>query len=189
MGNIAQGRGMDTLWVSSLSSSCQGASLPNEEYCIAHLLLAIALGSYAPKRSTAATGWWMTCCCVCGNFSSKYHVLQDLLLGVNVFVKVLLHGWRTGPVGSPVSFETKFGWILSSNAEPSTPISQVTTHRTSVEYGDDVLRRFWETEEPQMSDSILSLEECAIVYHYKTHHSHTEEGRFIVPFPKKPGRC
>lgn len=30
-----------------------------------------------------------------------------------------------------------------------------------------------------MSDPILSLEERAIVHHYKTHHSHTEEGRFI----------
>ena len=33
----------------------------------------------------------------------------DLLLGVEVFVDVLLNGRQTGPPGSPVALETKFG--------------------------------------------------------------------------------
>ncbi len=32
--------------------------------------------------------------------------LIDILLGVDVFVDVLLQGWRTGPPGSPIAFET-----------------------------------------------------------------------------------
>ena len=36
----------------------------------------------------------------------------DLLLGIDIYTKVLLQGRRKGPTGSisPVAFETKFGW-------------------------------------------------------------------------------
>ena len=37
----------------------------------------------------------------------------DILLGVEVFVDVLLHGQRIGPPNSPVAFETEFGWVLA----------------------------------------------------------------------------
>ena len=40
----------------------------------------------------------------------------DLLLGVDVFADVLRQGQRTGPAGSPVAFETDFGWVLSGRA-------------------------------------------------------------------------
>ena len=51
----------------------------------------------------------------------------DLLLGVDIFVSVLLHGWWTGPPGAPVVIETEFGWVLSGNTEPITEAEQVNT--------------------------------------------------------------
>ena len=42
----------------------------------------------------------------------------DLLLGIDVFNHVVLHGWRNGPPGSPSSFETQFSWVLSGTASP-----------------------------------------------------------------------
>ena len=60
-----------------------------------------------------------------------------ILLGVDVFADVLCQGRRTGPTGSPVAFETDFGWVLSGRAEPKTV--DVPSHHSSV---DDTLRKF-----------------------------------------------
>ena len=69
----------------------------------------------------------------------------NLLLGVDIYTNALLHGWRSGPTGSPVAFETIFGWVLA------TPIPHLTLPLIMCLYtalnDDDVLRRFWEIEE------------------------------------------
>ena len=82
----------------------------------------------------------------------------DILIGVDVFVNVLLHGWRSGPPGSPVTFKMKFGWVLAGETNPCTPANHITNYHTSLLSGDNILRKFWETEEKPMSDSALSLE-------------------------------
>ncbi len=61
-------------------------------------------------------------------FSRKWHHLSglsladpdfgspgtvDVLLGVNIFSDILLHGRRSGPSGSPTAFETRFGWVFA----------------------------------------------------------------------------
>ena len=111
----------------------------------------------------------------------------DILLGVDVFVNVLLHGRRFGPPGSPVAFETEFGWVLAGETESRVPADLITTYHTSLISGDDILRKFWEIEERPMSDSVLSGEERTTVCHFRDNHSHTDSGRFIVPLSKKPG--
>ena len=76
--------------------------------------------------------------------------------------------------------------MLSGQAEPSSHAECVTTHHTSVEFKDGTLRKFWETEETSTSEAALSLEERNVSSHFKTNHSRTEEGRFVVPLPKRP---
>ena len=110
----------------------------------------------------------------------------DILLGVNVFADVLRQGQQTGPAGSPVAFATEFGWVLSGQPEPSSSTEHVTTHHTSVAFKDGTLCKFWEIEEAPTSVVALSLEERGLLIHFKTNHSHTEGGRFIVPLPKPP---
>ena len=34
----------------------------------------------------------------------------DLLLGANMFSRLVHHGWRFGPSGTPSAFKTQFGW-------------------------------------------------------------------------------
>ena len=68
----------------------------------------------------------------------------DILLGVDVFVNVLLHGQRFGPPGSPVAFETEFGWVLTGETESCTPANLITTYHTSLVSGDDILHKFME---------------------------------------------
>ena len=113
----------------------------------------------------------------------------DLLLGVDVFVDVLLHGRRNGPPGSPVAIETKFGWVLSGSTDPTTDLVNlhVTTFTSTVlGDGDDILRNFWEIEESPRNTPLLSPEERAVVRHFETGHRRTSEGRFEVPLPRKP---
>ena len=111
----------------------------------------------------------------------------DLLLGVDVYTEVLFHGRRSGPPGSPVAFETMFGWVLAGRTDThaSTHLT-IATHHVSVISGDDLLRKFWETEENPKDPSNLSPDERSIVQHFKDTHTRSKEGRFIVPLPKKP---
>ena len=102
----------------------------------------------------------------------------DIFLGVDVFVNVLLHGRWFGPPGSPVVFETEFGWVLAGGTETCAPTDHIIS-------ADDVLHKFWEIKEKPMSDSTLSLEECTVVHHFQDNHSRTESGRLVVPLPKK----
>ena len=110
----------------------------------------------------------------------------DVLLGIDVFVEVLLHGRRTGPPNSPTAFETQFGWVLAGKTNSCTPTQQIATHHVTLSSGNDTLCKFWEIEEPPLSDVALSLEERSVMQHFKENHSRTPEGRFVVPLPKKP---
>ena len=110
----------------------------------------------------------------------------DLLLGVDVFTEALLHGRRVGPPGSPVAFDTAFGWVLAGPTSNTTPESVVTSHHTLITTSDDLLRRFWEIEEETKHELSLSPEEKSVIKHFDGTHRRTPEGRFIVPLPKKP---
>ena len=110
----------------------------------------------------------------------------DLLLGVDVFTEVLLHGRRVGVPGSPVAFETVFGWVLAGPTSKPTPEPIVTSHHTLVTTSDDLLRQFWEIEEETRPELNLSPEEKSVIKHFQENHRRTPEGRFIVPLPKKP---
>ena len=69
----------------------------------------------------------------------------DILLGVDILVQVLLQGRRIGPPGSPVAFETELGWVLAGGSAACYPATQVATHHVSLDFSDDLLRKFWET--------------------------------------------
>ena len=50
---------------------------------------------------------------------------------------------------------------------------------------DDLLRRFWEVEDYNLQQPLLSSEEQVVVNHFETDHSKDKTGRFIVPPPMK----
>lgn len=74
---------------------------------------------------------------------------------------------------------------IAGNAGPQTDTQLVTTHVASVLTGDDLLRKFWEVEEKTVANCTLSVEERCAVEHFNTHHSRNQDGRFIVPLPKR----
>ena len=109
----------------------------------------------------------------------------DMLLGVNVFVDVILHGRRSGPSGTPIAFETCFGWVLAGSTEFCSLVPHVTTHHVSCATGDEILRKFWEVEDGPLSETIFSPEEWSAVQHFKANQTRTKDGRFVVPLPKR----
>ena len=50
---------------------------------------------------------------------------------------------------------------------------------------DDLLRRFWEVEDYNLQQPLLSSEEQVVVNHFEKNYSKVETGRFIVPLPMK----
>ena len=93
----------------------------------------------------------------------------DVLLGVDIFVQVLLHGRRIGPSGSPVAFETEFGWVLAGETNSCVPSEHITSYHVALATGDDILRRFWEIEQYPLSESILTPEEKTVTQHFKSY--------------------
>ena len=109
----------------------------------------------------------------------------DLLLGVDLYADTLLQGRRSGPPGSPVALETKFGWVLAGRTSIHTPSHlNVTSHHVAVASGDELIRKFWEIEESPKDHSNLSPAERAVVQHFNDNHTRTKSGRFVVPLPK-----
>ena len=110
----------------------------------------------------------------------------DLLLGVEIFAEVLLQGRRCGIPGSPIAFETQFGWVLAGSTSSGTPAQVVATHHAMLLSGDDILRRFWEVEKIAVEDC-LTPEESVAMDHFKSHHIRLADGSFQIPLPKKSG--
>ena len=100
----------------------------------------------------------------------------DILLGVEVFVAVLLDGRRPRPPGSPVTFETKLGWVLAGNTHIPNAGDTIVTYHTSVLTGDDLLRKVWEVKENPTVKPILSPEEKTAVKHFEAEHYNTDTG-------------
>ena len=112
----------------------------------------------------------------------------DILLGVDVYVESLLHGRRSGPPGSPVAFETIFGWVLAGRTNTVTPSHfSVATHHVSVNLNDDILHKFWEIEELPKGREAVSIEEKCVLDHFKATHQWNQDGRFKVPLPRRSG--
>ena len=111
----------------------------------------------------------------------------DVLLGADVFGKVLLHGRRSGICGSPIAIETTFGWVLTGAVGMGSP-AQVVSHHVSVLCGDELLRKFWEVEDVSSCGRSLTKEERAVVQHFEGNYRRDEQGRFVVPLPLKPDR-
>ena len=84
----------------------------------------------------------------------------DLLLAVDVFIRILLNGWRCGPPGSPTALQTEFDWVLAGVGTSCSTANYIISNHVSVLTGDDLLRKFWEIEDgPGQSSMVFSPRE------------------------------
>ena len=95
----------------------------------------------------------------------------DLILGADIYDRVMRYGRRTGPPGSPTALRTIFGWILIGPVTGSrTPCSTSTCHVVTTS-DDEALKKFWEIEECNFKQPILSVDEKTVVQHFKSTYS------------------
>ena len=109
----------------------------------------------------------------------------DLVLGNDVYNKVICHDRRSGPSGSPTVHRTAFGWVLACTVHASGPTKNTDTCCLSSISSDEALRSFWEIENCKFTAPALSIEERAVVNHFEETFTRDERGRFIVLLPKK----
>ena len=51
--------------------------------------------------------------------------------------------------------------------------------------GDNLLRQFWDVKEKVVVNCTLTMEERCALKHFNSHHSRHNDGRFVVPLPKR----
>ena len=61
----------------------------------------------------------------------------------------------------------------------------ITSHHSLTLTGDDLIQRFWETEEAPSPEVMLTVEEKSVVEQFHANHSRLPDGRFVVPLPRK----
>ena len=82
-------------------------------------------------------------------------------------------------------YELEFAGVLTGRTRLfDVPTKQEITCHVSVSSTEALLRRFWEIEAFRAEDS-FSLEEKAVVQHFKDNHCRSKDGTFTVPLPKK----
>lgn len=118
----------------------------------------------------------------------------DLLLGAEVYSKIMMEGLVQGTNGSFMAQKTKFGWVLSGLVEDPTPEQQTSRHLNCHtvtinrvdDNGDALLKKFWELEsEPVLVEKILTEEERACEDFFTMTTKRDESGRYVVKLPFK----
>ncbi|XP_075163297.1 uncharacterized protein LOC142235931 [Haematobia irritans] len=113
----------------------------------------------------------------------------DLLLGADLYPKIVLEGTRTNILGSLLAQNTVFGWVVTGPI-PSSNISVFTTAVDLHEENglDETLLRFWELEEIPRRP-LLSASDKFCEDNYKRTTRRDSEGRYIVTLPLKTDFC
>ncbi|CAG5007379.1 unnamed protein product [Parnassius apollo] len=116
----------------------------------------------------------------------QYHTPHkvDMLLGAEVYSKILQDGVKRDPGGTIIAQKTSLGWILSGAIRSS----DVGTSHLKILHihmnEDQVLRKFWELEaEPNNNKKIPTKEEswCEDLFRQTT--TRNADGRYVVRLP------
>ena len=97
----------------------------------------------------------------------------------------MCNGRRIGDPDTPTAFETHLGWVLAGSAGPQSNTIHITSHHSLALTGDDLIQRFWETEEAPSPKVMLTVEEKLVVEQFHANHSRLPDGRFVVLLPRK----
>ena len=108
------------------------------------------------------------------------------LLGADVFSQSVCHCQHYGPVGSPTAFSNCFGWVLAGSIHGKHKQREETTCFAFTTSGDSLLKKFRGLEDCSFQEASLSIEERAVMKHFKEHQYQDDTCRFIVLLPRKP---
>lgn len=107
-----------------------------------------------------------------------------MLLGADVYSTIVEEGLRKGDAAAPIAQRTTLGWILygaiGGNGQRRVPSSlQCCAHEDLV----DVVRCFWEQEEPSTAPAPLSDSERQCEEHFVRTYARLPCGRYVVRLP------
>lgn len=119
----------------------------------------------------------------------------DLLLGADIYGKILLEGVVKGSQGAPIAQKTALGWILSGPILREKTMPQNTVRVNHVNVNDnELLKQFWEMESdnsimPPKKDYSEEERRCQEIYAATT--KRDSSGRYVVklPFREENPRC
>ncbi|XP_072948468.1 uncharacterized protein [Epargyreus clarus] len=153
----------------------------------AHVLKSIT--SLLPTRRVEAIQWPGINRLVLAD--PKYYAPSriDLLLGAEVYGKIIQEGLVKGPIGTPIAQATSLGWILSGvvNSLNKPPVSINVMHCCTD--SDVYLKKFWEIESdvPQPKRMMFTDEEKRCEQYFAETTKRDINGRYIVRLPYKNG--
>ncbi|XP_055681872.1 uncharacterized protein LOC129789246 [Lutzomyia longipalpis] len=116
-------------------------------------------------------------------YDSPGHI--DIILGVDAVMSVQKPDMIKSINGAPAAMNTIFGWVLGGRI--SQQDSYVVTTRHMQSSTDEIVHKFWKTEEVP-TQAVLSQEEKFCEQHFVDTHSRTADGRFSVQLPFKGER-
>ena len=111
----------------------------------------------------------------------------DVLLGADYYGEVLFRGWRWGPQGTPYAQRTCFGWVLAGPLESKDPRPAAAYTCCMLTEDDDSLKKFWEIEDYNRKQPVLSPEERTVLQRFESACSRDNHRRLIVLLPQKSG--
>jgi hypothetical protein len=104
----------------------------------------------------------------------------DLLLGADIFARIL-NGKRVSVGDSyPVALGSIFGWIIIGPVPPSNNYVPTSHHISLVSSIESLMDKFWQVEEPEAAPVTFTCDgKCEELFRDKC--SRDESGRFVVP--------
>ncbi|XP_047535027.1 uncharacterized protein LOC125069551 [Vanessa atalanta] len=119
----------------------------------------------------------------------EFHIPNkiQLLLGAEVYSKIIDVGLLKSPSGSIVAQSTYLGWILSGDTNDTKPVKEKQTISLHISVSDnEQLKRFWEIEnEVLTNERKMTKEEQMCEEIYKKTTVRVESGRYKVHIPFK----
>lgn len=107
----------------------------------------------------------------------------DLLIGADLFPKILLDGVKTNSSANFVAQKTIFGWIISSTLNQNNETKTISVNHASVpDKLNDSIQRFWEIENVPKT-TFLTESEQACEAHFVSTVTRDKDGRCTVRLP------
>lgn len=111
----------------------------------------------------------------------------DLLLGANVWSRILMSSVYSSPNSNLVAQRTQLGWVVFGGLEAPSEctVGMVEAHQPTNAELNETLKKFW-TMDAIEKPRFRSKEEELCEEIFVRHHERLDSGRFMVPIPMKP---
>ncbi|XP_076299343.1 uncharacterized protein LOC143218185 [Lasioglossum baleicum] len=177
-------RGVSTFVISSMTEPFT---------CKINAFILPTLTHYTPTVATAHASWSHIQGLTLADPSYLESQPIDIVIGVDVYSRIIRPDIRRGADNTPVAQLTKLGWVISG------PAASGCSHSASVGVSSfqcgvdrelhELVQRFWVQEEPNTQyDTMLTESERNCEEHFSLTHSRDQTGRYVVrlPFVKNP---